>query len=128
MVVASIAVCQGFAGDRPEKTTQSISFKDSVMPVLKKYCLPCHAEESSNPSELSLDSYQLLMEGGKHGAAVVGGRPEQSSLIQKLNEKPPFGDTMPLARRRRSQDPPRKLTEEEVKILTEWIRQGAREN
>jgi hypothetical protein len=75
-----------------------------------------------------LDSYKLLMEGGKHGSAVVVGKPEESSLIQKLSEKPPFGDPMPLSRRRRSQEPPKKLTEEEIRILTEWVRQGAREN
>ena len=106
----------------------SVSFKRDVFPVIEKHCLPCHSEESVNSSELSLDSYRLLMEGGEHGPAVVRGKPEESPLIQKLSEKPPFGDTMPVARRRRSQTPPKRLTEEEVRILSEWIKQGAKEN
>ncbi len=112
----------------PEEGQEAISFKAHVFPVIQKYCLPCHAEESYNSSKLSLDSYHLLMEGGKHGPAVVRGKPEESPLIQKLNEKPPFGDRMPVARRRQSQQPPKRLTEDEIRILTEWIKQGAREN
>jgi hypothetical protein len=128
IVVAFAAVCAGLAGGGTENGVQQISFTQSVVPVLKKYCLPCHAEESYNPSQLSLDNYELMMEGGKHGPAVVGGKPQESLLIQKLYDKPPFGDMMPLPRRRKSAEPPRRLTDEELRILTEWVRQGARGN
>jgi hypothetical protein len=118
-------------GARQTKTTaaQDVSFKADVAPIFKKYCLPCHDEESFNPSELSLDTYDLLMKGGKHGAAVVPGKPSESILIQKLTDTPPFGDPMPVkSRRKKTSDPPKRLTEEEMNVLKSWIEQGAIKN
>ncbi len=107
----------------------AISYKNDVQPILQKYCLPCHAEENFNKSELSLDSYELLMKGGKHGDAVVAGDPDKSILIQKLSEKPPFGDRMPFySKRKQKTTPPVYLSDDEVKILSNWISQGARDN
>lgn len=106
-----------------------VSYKTEVVPIIKKYCLPCHAEESYNPSKLSLDSHALLMMGGEHGASVVPGKPEESVLMQKLGEEPPFGDRMPLkSRRARKTDAAKKLTVEEMQLLSRWIAQGAKEN
>lgn len=106
-----------------------VSFQKQVFPIMEKYCLPCHAEESYNPSELSLDSYELLIKGGKHGSPVEPGRPEESILIKKLGSDPPFGDPMPLnPRRRKKPVEPKKLTEEELQLITTWIAQGAKNN
>jgi hypothetical protein len=107
----------------------TVSYKADVAPVLKKYCLPCHAEENYNPSELALDSYALLMKGGKHGDAVEPGEPDESIMIQKLTQNPPFGERMPLhSKRKKTTTPPKYLSEEEVRILAEWISQGAPDN
>jgi hypothetical protein len=117
------------AREEPVSRDTAVSYKEHVTPILQKYCLPCHAEESYNPSELSLDTYALLKKGGKHGASFIEGKPEESLLIQKLADVPPFGDRMPLqSRRKKSQTPPRRLTEEEVKVLEEWIVQGGKDN
>lgn len=113
-------------GSRQEDVS---SYKEDVTPLLQKYCLPCHAEENFNPSELALDSYASLMKGGKHGVAVVPGAPEESSLISKLSENPPFGERMPMhSRRRKSAAPPVYLSEDEVKVLSRWIVQGCKDN
>jgi hypothetical protein len=107
----------------------SVSYRKDVMPVLAKYCLPCHAEESYNPSELSLDSYTQLRKGGKHGDPVVPGKPQESILMQKLLDDPPFGDRMPLqSRRQKLSGIVKKLTTEEVSVLRRWISQGAKED
>lgn len=111
---------------RGQEKSDEVSFKKDVFPVINKYCMPCHEEENYNKSELSLDNYSLLVKGGKNGVPVVEGKPDESILIQKLSEKPPFGDTMP--RGRRGQGPPKKLTPEELKVLTTWIEQGAKDN
>jgi hypothetical protein len=110
-------------------TGPPVSYKAEVAPLLKKYCLPCHAEENYNPSELALDSYALLMKGGKHRDAVEPGEPDESILIQKLMENPPFGERMPLhSKRKKTTAPPKYLSEDEVRILAEWISQGAQDN
>ena len=106
-----------------------VSYKTEVAPIIKKYCLPCHAEESYNPSKLALDSHALLMKGGEHGASVVPGKPGESVLMQKLREEPPFGDRMPLkSRRAKKTDAPKKLSEVETQLLSKWIAQGAKDN
>ena len=112
-----------------QNTNDTVSFKAEVFPIIKKYCLPCHAEESYNPSELSLDTYESLMKGGKHGAPIAPGQPEESILIKKLSPDPPFGDPMPLnVRRRKNPGQQKKLTEEEVRLIVKWISQGAKNN
>ena len=127
MAVAVLLGCMG-AGSREKKG--EVSFKNDVHPVIQKYCLPCHAEENYNPSELTLDSYSTLMAGGKHGKPVAPGDPDGSILVQKLSSDPPFGDQMPLKRKRRGEGEAvqRKLTDEEMAKLRDWIAQGARDN
>lgn len=128
---ATVVLLAGISAGQERKAKQggkdtAISFKDDVMPVIEKHCLPCHAEENFNPSELSLDSYDNLMAGGKHGSPVVPGDASESIIIQKLGPEPPFGDRMPLVKKK---DPvPDKLTQEEIDTITEWISQGAKDN
>jgi hypothetical protein len=106
----------------------SPTFKADVMPILQKYCLPCHAEESFNPSALALDDHALLLKGGEHGAAVVPGKPDESLLLRKVMDDPPFGDRMPMRpkRRKNPDQRPTRLTEEEVRVLREWVAAGAK--
>jgi hypothetical protein len=112
-------------GTKPTSGKDSLSsmvtFKGDVTPVFKTYCLPCHTEDQMNPSELYLDSYEGLMEGGKHGSPVVPGKADSSLLILKLHAPPPFGDRMPL----KSKDP---LPADSIDILRKWIDQGAKDN
>ena len=127
--ILGLAARDGGSQQSQNAVQREVSYKTDIVPILKKYCLPCHDEESFNPSELSLDTYDLLMKGGKHGGSVVPGKPSESILIQKLSATPPFGDTMPLkSRRKKTSDPPQRLTDEEVKVLESWIEQGAKKN
>ena len=98
-----------------------VSFKNDVFPIIKKNCLPCHAEEQMNKSELNLDSYDLLIAGGEHGSPVRSGKADSSIIIQKLGPNPPFGKPMPL----KAKEP---LSNQDVKVITDWINQGAKKN
>jgi hypothetical protein len=125
--LALLAVVAGaFASAPPQDST--VTYDSNIRPILKKYCLPCHAEDNYNPSELSLDSYQSLMDGGKHGSPVVAGKPDESLLIKKLSGTASFGDQMPLAKKRDDGTVKQThLTPQEMKTIREWITQGARE-
>jgi hypothetical protein len=96
---------------------KELTYKNDVYPIIKANCLPCHLQENENPSGLALDNYELTLKGGEHGNTVVPGKPKESNLYLKLLPNPPFGKQM--ARNRR------KLSEEEIKIIYEWIEQGA---
>jgi hypothetical protein len=110
--------------------TDTVSFAEDVLPILQKECLPCHAAENFNPSELSLDSYELLMEGGRNGDAVVPGDADESSLVQKILPDPPFGSQMPIERGKKKGKKPvvRPLSEEEIRLIVTWVEQGGRDN
>ena len=111
------------------KSDSMISFRSHIMPVIKKNCLPCHAEDNMNPSDLSLDSYALLMAGGKHGDAVKPGKAAESVLVRKLSADPPFGERMPVdPRKKRGAPSTMKLSDEDIKTIADWIDQGARDN
>lgn len=125
-VVLLISASGLFAQDT-KKTT--VSFKSDVFPIINAKCLPCHAEENFNPSELSMDSYDLIAAGGKHGVPFNAGKPGESLLIQKFGEKPPFGDRMPLNSKRKIRDGKAVwLSDEDVKTVATWIEQGAKNN
>jgi hypothetical protein len=106
-----------------------VSFKKDVFPLVSRHCLPCHAEDNFNPSELSLDSYEKMMEGGKHGVLAVAGKSKESLVVQKLGAKPPFGERMPLNSKKKIEEGRAKwLTDAELKIFVAWIDQGAKNN
>lgn len=129
--VATVLYGQGQTSKKPpaKKASAVVSFEKDVFPIIEKQCLPCHAEENFNPSELSLDTYELLMSGGKSGASVVPGKSEESHLVQKLGKEPPFGDRMPLNTKKTIASGKAKwLTDEEIKLIATWIDQGAKDN
>ena len=108
---------------------ETVSFKKDVFPLVQTYCLPCHAEENFNPSELSMDNYKLLMAGGKSGPSVVKGKSAESLMVQKLGPKPPEGERMPLNPKKKVKEGKAVwMKEEEVKAIAKWIDQGAKEN
>ena len=103
------------------KAARVVSYKKDVLPIITTYCLPCHTEDQMNPSELYLDTYEGLTQGGKHGKPIVPSKPDSSFLIQKLSLKPPFGDPMPLKRKT-------PVPQDTIDIIKNWIGQGAKKN
>ncbi len=104
------------------KTATEISYSKQVAPILDKFCATCHNADEDHPSQLFMDSYETLMKGGKHGAAVKPGNSKESLLIQKMSPEPPFGKVMP---------PPKKKlvpSKEQMAIIAQWIDQGAKKN
>jgi hypothetical protein len=123
-VTVFLATLSGYA-----QNGKSVSFKNDVFPIIKARCLPCHAEDNFNPSELSMDSYELLAQGGKHGEPFKKGKSSESLIIQKLSQEPPFGDRMPLNSKKKIQEGKAVwLTAEEVRTIATWIDQGAKNN
>lgn len=81
--------------------------------VLRENCFRCHGPDKSK-GDLRLDSAQALQKGGEHGPVVVAGEPDQSRLVQAIGWTDE--DTrMP---------PKKKLTDEEIAVLTAWVKAG----
>lgn len=105
LVFAAGALCaQQNAGDL---------FENTVRPLLKTNCLPCHNQRNRS-SGLALDSREGMLTGGNRGAAVKPGAPADSLLIRAVEQQ---GDLkMP---------PTGRLKDEQIAALRQWIEQKA---
>jgi uncharacterized membrane protein len=120
---------QGAPARQQAITDDAVSFKKDVFPLIQKRCMPCHAQEENNSSELSLDTYDLTAKGGKNGPSWAAGRSSESIFVQKLAEKPPFGERMPLNSKRKIREGKASwLTPGEIRTIATWIDQGAKNN
>ncbi|MBL8175627.1 MAG: PSD1 domain-containing protein [Bryobacterales bacterium] len=87
-------------------------YEEKVKPILRLNCLACHSEKAIN-SGLSLETQESILKGGNRGPAVKRGAPEASALIAALKHT---GDVkMP---------PGRKLKDEQIAVLEQWIKDG----
>src|SRR5262245_49413741 len=89
-------------------------FETKVRPILANNCYSCHS--NSALSGLRLDSLDAMKRGGKRGAAIVPGDPENSLMIQALRQTAADGLKMPMGNR---------LKDSDVDILAAWIKAGA---
>lgn len=134
VAVLLFAVNVSFSQDDQTKKTSKkkndpVSFKRDVFSIIQKRCLPCHAEENFNPSELSMDDYDKLNAGGKNGMPWVAGKSDESLIVKKLKDNPPVGDRMPLNPKRKITEGKAKwLTSEEINTIATWIDEGAKNN
>ena len=87
-----------------------------VRSILAHNCYSCHSA-SKTKGELRLDSKDLLLKGGKHGAILKAGHPEESEIIRRVTLPADDKEAMPTKGKR--------LTEQEVALLSFWIKAGA---
>ena len=90
-------------------------FEKRVRPLLIEQCAPCHSSSGMATSGLSLDSGAGIRKGGSRGPAVAAGHPEQSLLMRAVSYEDKDLQMPPKGR----------LSEEQRKVLAEWIRRGA---
>ncbi|MGP8269377.1 MAG: c-type cytochrome domain-containing protein [Terracidiphilus sp.] len=88
-----------------------------IYPIFDANCVTCHGNGKVK-GDLRLDSYELLMKGGKDGPVIVAGDPEKSLLIERVTLPPDQKHFMPAEGR-----PP--LKPEEIAWIRAWIQQGA---
>ena len=88
------------------------TFEGDVLPVLNAHCLQCHGGVHQK-NGLDLRTLPAVLKGGKGGAAVVPGKPDDSPLWQKLAK-----DEMPRT--------DNKVSEANKTAIREWIAAGAK--
>lgn len=93
----------------------SVDFARDVKPIFDKTCVECHGPDKVK-ARLRMDSVEALQKGGKSGALLKPGDPENSLILRRV-----LGldgeDQMPL-----DKDP---LTEAQIDTLRRWIAAGA---
>ena len=107
-----------FAAMPPAAAAEPDYIRD-IKPLLKTKCYACHGAVRQKAG-LRLDAGQLVLKGGKRGAVVVPGKPDESLLIKMIS---PHGQE-------RAEMPPEgegeALTEKEIALFRDWIKNGAK--
>jgi mono/diheme cytochrome c family protein len=93
---------------------KQVSFEKDVMPIFKASCVSCHKPDKKK-GKLDMSTYADLRKGGKQGDPIKPGDPGKSILIEMISGKEP---EMP--------EKGDKLTEAQVKVISDWIKQGAK--
>ena len=92
-------------------------FETNIRPLLIKHCYDCHNSDVSE-GNLRLDVRDGLLRGGDSGPAIVSGHPSKSLLIKAVKYDDPELKMPPA-------DSGKRLTQEQIKHLEDWIRNGA---
>jgi hypothetical protein len=87
-----------------------------VQAVLESKCLECH-NPSKIKGDLLMHTAEAMLKGGEGGAALVPGKPEESSIIQRVVLPADDDDVMP------PKGGP--LKSEEIALLKQWVAEGA---
>ena len=69
---------------------QAHDFDAGIAPILARCCLDCHS--GADPKgKLDLSKSAMAMRGGKHGPAIVAGKPDESLVWERIesDEMPP---------------------------------------
>jgi hypothetical protein len=107
-----VAIAEAMAAVSPQ---DAAFFESRVRPLLAERCFECHSHDKKIKGGLALDSRSGWEKGGDTGPAIVPGKPEESLLIKAISHL-----DKDLA-----MPPKKKLGEEEIAILTEWVNMGA---
>jgi len=88
-----------------------------IKPLLHERCYTCHGALKQK-ARLRLDTVELMLKGGKSGAAFERGKPEASRIISRVTDPDPE-ERMP------PQHEGEPFTTAQVTLLREWIASGA---
>jgi hypothetical protein len=96
---------------------EQIVYVDMVQPILNKRCVECHKEGKSK-GKFRMDSYELLVKGGKEGDGIVPGKALDSNIIYRCELPEDDEEHMPPESK-----PP--IEDHELAVIKWWIDSGA---
>ena len=117
-IVLAVVVAVLIRGDGIAMAADPVDYSTRIKPILVAHCCACHGALKQE-SGLRLDTGALARKGGESGPAVVPGQPAKSLLLERVQsddetvKMPPEGKGQPLK-------------PDQLRLLSEWIRQGAR--
>jgi hypothetical protein len=104
------------AAPAPGSDDTIVSYAKDVRPIFARNCVECHDEDDPS-SGLVLTFVAAMKKGGKRGAAVAPGSPDDSLMIMFMKGL------------REPQMPPENLlSSEEIAVVEKWIKQGAKDD
>ena len=114
--LAAAAAPLGLPAAEPTHDPAKIEFfEKKVRPLLVSNCYNCHSANTNAKGGLRVDDRNGLVSGGGRGAAVIPGDPGSSLLI----------DAIKYTDGKLKMPPEKKLADEEIAILEQWVKDGA---
>lgn len=102
----------------PTRVPEKIDFARDVRPIIESQCLECHnSKDAHRNAGLNLETRKLAMTTGRQPPVIRPGDPKNSLFIQALLLDAAHPISMPPA--------PDKIWDARLKILEQWIRDGA---
>lgn len=97
---------------------QAVTEQEVILNILHVRCVVCHGRHKQEGG-LDVRTREALLRGGKSGAAIIPGKPEESLLVRQINS----GAMPPLAQQRGYAVRP--VTSNELEKIRLWIKSGA---
>ena len=116
LVLLSLAHCV-YSQNLSDKNRLKVSYSRDIAPILAARCQGCHHDNKAS-MDFNVTSIEKLRRGGKQSGPdemIVPGKPEESRLIEVIQAS--AEPRMPLKLK--------PLSEKEISLVSEWIRQGA---
>ena len=100
---------------------QDIDFNSQIKSLLSNRCIACHGpDEEHREAGLRLDTFEGATRDIDGYSAIVPGNPEDSEILFRVTLE--HGDQELMPPKGRGE----RLSEVEIALLTEWIKQGAK--
>ncbi len=96
---------------------EQVVYADIVQPILEMRCVECHKEGKSK-GNFRMDTYDLLVEGGKEGEGIEPGNAIDSNIVFRAELPEDDDEHMPPEGKKDIED-------HELAIVKWWIDQGA---
>lgn len=126
IVSSAVLVCAALGWNRVTPAQQAgsravgiVDFQRQVRPILSDNCFHCHGpDEATRMVGLRLDTQEGAFEKRESGPVIVPGNPNGSLLYQRIVAED-------AAQRMPPESSHKVLTDDQKRILKEWIEQGA---
>jgi hypothetical protein len=96
---------------------QQVVYADIVQPILNKRCVECHKEGKSK-GKFRMETYELLVKGGKEGDGIKPGDAGKSNIIYRCELPEDDDEHMPP-------DSKPDIEDHELAVIKWWINAGA---
>jgi uncharacterized membrane protein len=96
---------------------EQVVYADIVQPILNKRCVECHKEGKSK-GKLRMDTFDMLVKGGKEGSAIEPGNAEDSNIVYRAELPMDDEEHMPPEGKK-------DIEEHELAVVKWWINEGA---
>ena len=104
------------AGTTPAAASNELlKFSRDIAPIIVANCAGCH-NGTQKRTKLNLTSFEKMMEGAASGMVIIGGKPEESHLVLRIQ-----GEETP----KMPQGGNRNLSEVAITKIESWVKAGA---